>query len=216
MTEYDTSHKTAVLFPPTEIKTTLAAEIAKAGLTQVHVAETEKYAHATYFLNGGRETPHDGERHILVESRKDVTTHDQAPKMRAKEIADEAVKVIEEGTDFIFINFANADMVGHTGNHDAVIVAVEEVDVQLKRVVEAALVKGGVVFITADHGNAETSIDLVTGETHTAHTSNVVPAILTQKGVTLKNGTLADVAPTILKVMDVPQPEVMTGKSLIT
>ena len=216
MTEYDKAMKTAVLFPPSSITTTLAAEVSKAGLTQVHIAETEKYAHATYFLNGGRETPHEGERHILVESRKDVTTHDQAPKMRAKEIADEAVQEIENGVDFMFINFANADMVGHTGNREAVIVAVEEVDAQLKRVVEAATAKGGVVFITADHGNAETNVDLHTGEMHTAHTNNVVPAILTQQGVTLKNGTLADVAPTILQVMGLPQPAAMTGKSLMT
>jgi len=216
LTEYDKALKSAVLFPPSSITTTLAAEISKAGLTQVHIAETEKYAHATYFLNGGRETPHERERHVLVESRKDVTTHDQAPKMRAKEIADEAIQVIAEGTDFLFINFANADMVGHTGNRDAVILAVEEVDAQLKRVVEAATAAGGVVFITADHGNAETNIDPATGERHTAHTNNVVPAILTQKGVTLQNGTLADVAPTILRVMDLPQPSAMTGHSLAT
>lgn len=215
MTEYDKALKSAILFPPISITTTLAAEIANAKLTQVHVAETEKYAHATYFLNGGRETPHQGERHILVESRKDVTTHDQAPKMRAKEIADEAIQVINEGTDFLFINFANADMVGHTGNREAVIVAVEEVDAQLQRVVETATAAGGIVFITADHGNAETSIDPMTGERHTAHTNNVVPAILTQKGATLKNGTLADVAPTILQVMNLPKPRAMTGHSLI-
>ncbi len=216
MTEYDKALKSAVLFPPNSITTTLAAEISNAGLTQIHIAETEKYAHATYFLNGGRETPHEGERHILVESRKDVTTHDQAPKMRAKEIADEATRVIAEGADFLFINFANADMVGHTGNRDAVLIAVEEVDAQLKRVVEAATAAGGVVFITADHGNAETNVDPATGERHTAHTNNVVPAILTQKDVTLKNGTLADVAPTILRVMNLPQPSAMTGRSLRT
>lgn len=216
MTEYDKALKTAVLFPPTSITTTLAAEISNAGLTQVHIAETEKYAHATYFLNGGRETPHAGERHILVESRKDVTTHDQAPKMRAKEIADEAIQAMAEGTDFLFINFANADMVGHTGNREAVIVAVEEVDAQLKRVVETAMAAGGAVFITADHGNAETNIDPTTGERHTAHTNNVVPAILTQKGPALQNGTLADVAPTILHVMGLPKPSAMTGDSLVS
>lgn len=215
MTEYDKTIKSTVAFPPVGVVTTLAAQVSQAGLTQAHVAETEKYAHATYFLNGGRETPHEGERHILVESRKDVTTHDQAPKMRAAEIADKAVACIEQSTDFIFINFANADMVGHTGNRDAIIEAVEEVDAQLKRVVAAAQEKGGIVFITADHGNAETNVDPATGQKHTAHTNNLVPAILMKEGVSLQDGTLADVAPTILELLGLPKPSSMTGTSLM-
>lgn len=215
LTEYDSNLGAIVAFPPIAIETTLANEIAKAGLTQVHIAETEKYAHATYFLNGGTERPHAGEEHVLVESRKDVQTHDLAPEMKAKEIADKAIEYIEKGTDFMFINFANADMVGHTANVPALKIAVETIDRELKRVVEAVQLKGGVVFITADHGNAETNIDLITGERHTAHTVNVVPAIITLKDVQLNNGNLADVTPTILKLMGLDVPESMTGRDLI-
>ncbi len=216
MTQYDQAFECLVAFPPMGIDTTLAAEVSNAGLTQAHVAETEKYAHATYFLNGGRQEPHEGEKHILVESRKDVTTHDLAPLMRAEGIATEVVQEIEAGTAFIFINFANADMVGHTANQPAIIEAVEEVDRQLKRVVEAASAAGGVVFITADHGNAEMMIDPTTGEKHTAHTLNLVPAIITSASVTMKEaGTLADIAPTILTLMQLPIPAAMTGQNLI-
>jgi 2,3-bisphosphoglycerate-independent phosphoglycerate mutase len=215
LTEYDKNIPSIVAFPPNIITTTLAQEVSEAGLMQVHIAETEKYAHATYFLNGGRELPHPNEEHILVESRKDIATHDLAPKMRAKEIANKAVEYIEKGVDWMFINFANADMVGHTGNVHALIIALEEVDIQLKRVIEATLAHGGVAFITADHGNAEVNIDQHTGETHTAHTTNVVPVIITTPG-TLTNGTLADVTPTMLHLMHLPQPKVMTGKNLFT
>ncbi len=213
LTEYDKNIPSIVAFPPSVITTTLAQEVSQAGLTQAHIAETEKYAHATYFLNGGRELPHPNEEHILIESRKDIQTHDQAPKMRAKEIADKVIESLEKGIDFLFINFANADMVGHTGNAEALIVALEEIDAQLKRVIEATLSKGGIAFITADHGNAETNIDHETGETHTAHTSNVVPAIVTATG-TLTNGSLADVTPTMLHLMHLDQPAAMTGKNL--
>lgn len=213
MTEYDKSVKTHVAFPKVLIPTTLAAEISNAGLTQAHIAETEKYAHATYFLNGGLEKPHEGEEHLLVESRKDVATHDQAPEMRAKEITDAAIARIEHGVDFIFMNYANADMVGHTANKPAIVAAVETVDRELKRLVESAQKAGGVVFITADHGNAELNVDVESGEKHTAHTMNVVPAILTLHGM-LKNGGLSDVAPTILSLIGLPVPDVMTGKNL--
>ena len=217
MTQYDQSFECLVAFPPIGIDTTLAAEVSAAGLTQAHVAETEKYAHATYFLNGGRQEPHEGETHILVESRKDVPTHDLAPKMRAEGIADAVIQQIEAGTDFIFINFANADMVGHTANEAAIIEAVEEVDRQLKRVVEATSAAGGVVVITADHGNAETTIDSTTGEKHTAHTLNLVPAIVTERSLKmLGSGTLADIAPTVLSLFGLPQPRTMTGQSLIS
>ncbi len=214
LTEYDPNLKAYVAFAPNKIDTTIAAEISKAGLTQAHVAETEKYPHATYFLNGGREEPHEGEEHIMIESRKDVLTHDLAPEMKAKEIANAAISRINNGVDFIFINFANADMVGHTANKPAIITAVETIDHELGRVIGALKAKGGVAFITADHGNAEMNIDQATGERHTAHTLSVVPAILTEKGHTMHEGTLADIAPTILDLYGISIPKSMTGKSL--
>ncbi len=216
LTQYDQSFECQAMFPPEKIETTLAAEISKAGLTQAHVAETEKYPHATYFLNGGREEPHTGERHIMVPSRKDIPTHDLAPKMQAEGIANKVIESIESGDDFIFINFANADMVGHTANQPAIIAAVEEVDTQLKRVVTAAVDRGGIVMITADHGNAELMIDPITGEKHTSHTLNLVPVIITDTAVKVaERGTLADIAPTILEIMNLPVPKAMTGHSLI-
>ncbi|MDQ5957918.1 MAG: 2,3-bisphosphoglycerate-independent phosphoglycerate mutase, partial [Patescibacteria group bacterium] len=163
MTEYEKTLKAHVVFPPIPIETTLAAEISKAGLSQAHIAETEKYPHATYFLNGGRDEPHEGEAHILLDSRKDVPTHDLAPEMRAESIADKAVEEIAKGTNFIFINFANPDMVGHTANVPAIVEALEEVDTQLGRVYEAAQKTGAVLFVTADHGNAEVNVDKETG-----------------------------------------------------
>ena len=214
LTEYDPKLAAHVAFAPSRVETTLAAEISKAGLTQVHVAETEKYPHATYFLNGGQETPHAGEEFILVESRKDVLTHDLAPEMRAKEIADAAIARIESGVDFIFINFANADMVGHTANKPAIITAVETVDRELGRVVGALKARGGIAFITADHGNAELNVDQLTGDKHTAHTLNIVPAILTETGHVMHSGSLADIAPTILSLYGLPIPAMMTGKKL--
>ncbi|HSX25354.1 MAG TPA: 2,3-bisphosphoglycerate-independent phosphoglycerate mutase [Candidatus Andersenbacteria bacterium] len=216
MTQYDETFECLVAFPPRGIDTTLASEISKAGLQQAHIAETEKYPHATYFLNGGKQDPHEGEVHILVESRKDVPTHDLAPKMRAKEIADKAIEQIERGSDFLFINFANADMVGHTANQPAIIEAVEEVDQQLSRVAAAVEKKHGVLVITADHGNAEVMIDPITKEKHTAHTLNKVPAIITDAQYPMhSDGTLADIAPTVLYLMNIEKPASMTGKNLI-
>ncbi len=218
LTSYGTEYDTLVAFPPMEIDTTLAKEISNAGHTQAHIAETEKFPHATYFLNGGVENPYPGESHELLASRKDVQTHDQAPKMRAEAIADKAIEHIKKGTDFIFINWANPDMVGHTANVPAIIEAVEEVDLQLGRVVEALTANGGVAFITADHGNAEVNIDQETGIKHTSHTLNPVPAILTtpDKNIILKDtGTLADITPTILEIMKIKKPESMTGESII-
>ncbi len=225
-TEYSTEFKCLVAFPPAKIETTLAAEISKAALTQAHIAETEKFPHATYFLNGGREEPHEGEKHILLDSRKDVPTHDLAPKMRAEGIADKAIEEIAAGTDFIFINFANPDMVGHTAKVPAIIEAIEETDKQLRRVVEVLLARSkhantvGLAFVTADHGNAEVNVDPQTGTPHTSHTINPVPAILAgadaSAQITLRTGGgLADIAPTILKLLGLPQPKVMTGKSLV-
>lgn len=213
LTEYDSTQKTLVAFPQIRPETTIAEQLSRAGLTQAHLAETEKYAHATYFFNGGRQLPFPGEEHILVESRKDIKTHDQAPEMRAREIADKAIEALDKGTDFLFINFANADMVGHTGNVPAIITAVETVDRELRRVIEKTLALGGIAIVTADHGNAEQNIDVSTGETHTAHTVNRVPFIVTAP-CTLENGTLADIAPTALSLMRLPIPPEMTGKVL--
>lgn len=215
MTQYDKNLPALVAFPPVDIDTTLANEVSKAGLTQAHIAETEKYAHATFFLNCLHEGQYPGEEHILVESRKDIKTHDLAPEMRAKEVADKAIEQIEKGTDFLFINFANADMVGHTGKVDAIKVAIETVDRELKRVVESVLKKGGVAFITADHGNAEQNKNPKTGEPHTAHTTNLVPVVVTVPGKRLVNGTLADVAPTTLALLGIEKPVEMTGKILL-
>lgn len=217
LTEYSPEFKCLVAFPPIAIDTTIAKEVSEAGLTQAHIAETEKFPHATYFLNGGVEKPYPGEIHELLASRKDVPTHDLAPKMRAEAIAEKAIEYVNMGIDFIFINFANADMVGHSANVPAIIEAVEEVDLQLRRVVEIVERAGGVVFITADHGNAEVNFDLSTGVKHTAHTTNPVPAIVTKEGIKLRDGgTLADIAPTILSLMELKVPKGMTGKNLIS
>lgn len=215
LTEYCIDYICHVAFPPSNIEVTLGEEISKAGLKQSHIAETEKFAHATYFLNGGREKPYDGETDIMLPSRKDIKTHDEAPEMRAEGIADKAIEEIEKGIDFIFINFANADMVGHTANVPAIIKALETVDSQLKRVISALEKSGGIAFITADHGNAEINIDPVTGTKHTAHTTSPVPAILTSTEFILKDGGLADIAPTILSLFNIETPSQMTGRKLI-
>lgn len=228
LTEYDPELKADAAFPSVAIETTLAAEISRAGLSQAHIAETEKFPHATYFLNGGKKDPHEGEVHILLDSRKDVLTHDLAPKMRAEGIADKAIEEINKGTNFIFINFANPDMVGHTANVPAIIEALEETDKQLGRVVTALLNKKGTAFVTADHGNAETNIDQETGNKHTSHTINPVPAILVvpartpsfsppdgRAGKKGAGGGLSDITPTILSLFGISQPKSMTGKSLV-
>lgn len=221
MTEYHPDIEALVAFPPQKVDTTLAAEISKAGLKQAHIAETEKYGHVTFFFNGGRQTPHENEHHFVIDTRKDIPTHDFAPEMRAKEIANKAIERINEGDDFLVLNFANADVVGHTANKPALIQAIETVDRELKRVVEAVLGKNGCAIVTADHGNAELNVDEATGEKHTAHTTNLVPCILVSglepKTLNLKPTTssLADIAPTILELMHLPQPKSMTGQSLL-
>lgn len=217
MTQYDKNLKTEVIFKPVEIKTTLAKEISCAKLSQVHIAETEKFAHATYFLNGGEQKPYKGERHILIDSRKDVPTHDLAPEMKAKEIADATIKEIEKGTNFIFLNIANADMVGHTADKAAVKIAIESADTELGRVVVAAEAKGAVVFITADHGNAEINVDQVTGAKHTAHTTNPVPLIITDRHIKIASGklSLSSIAPSIITLFGLKVPKVMDAKKSI-
>ncbi|MEK7095361.1 MAG: 2,3-bisphosphoglycerate-independent phosphoglycerate mutase [Patescibacteria group bacterium] len=215
LTEYCADYICHIAFPPHDVHMTLGEEISKAGLQQAHIAETEKFAHVTYFFNGGREKPYPGERDLLLDSRKDIKTHDEAPEMRAESIADKAIEEIEKGTDFICINFANADMVGHTANVPAIIKSVETVDLQLKRVIDSLNQKGGVALITADHGNAEVNIDPITGTKHTSHTTNPVPCILTNTDYTIKNGGLADIAPTILALLDLPKASEMSGESLL-
>lgn len=215
MTEYDPTLVCPVAFPPVKIDTTLAKEISTAHLTQAHLAETEKFPHATYFLNGGVENPYPGEEHIMLPSRKDVPTHDLAPEMQADKIATKTVEQVKAGKDFIFVNIANADMVGHTANVPAIITAVEAADAALGKMVEAIEEAGGIAIITADHGNAEINKDPVTGEKHTAHTTSPVPVIITSTSHQIKDGTLADLAPTILKLLNLPIPASMTGSSLL-
>ncbi|MBK5215902.1 MAG: 2,3-bisphosphoglycerate-independent phosphoglycerate mutase [Candidatus Pacebacteria bacterium] len=216
MTSYGDDYPTLVAYSPIKVNTTLAKEISLADLTQVHIAETEKFAHVTYFFNGGEEGCYKGEEHALIPSRKDIKTYDLAPKMRAVEIADKTIEEIKKGTNFILINFANADMVGHTSEVPAIINAVEEIDVELGRIIKELKLNGGVACITADHGNAEINIDPTTGLKHTAHTSSPVPFILTDISKKLKEaGGLADVAPTILGLFDLKKPEEMTGESLM-
>ncbi|MCX6713472.1 MAG: 2,3-bisphosphoglycerate-independent phosphoglycerate mutase [Candidatus Vogelbacteria bacterium] len=215
MTEYDDDFHLPATFKLEKIEATLAGLISVAGLSQVHIAETEKFAHATYFLDGGREQPYPGEKQILIDSRKDVATHDQAPEMKAKEIADAALAEISAGTDFIFINFANADMVGHTANVPAIITAIETLDHELARVVEAVLAVGGVALVTADHGNAELNVDPLTGAPHTAHTTNPVPFILVGAEAKLKDsGSLANITTTVLSLLGQPKAKTMEDSLL--
>lgn len=215
LSTYDINLPTPIAYPKDKVKDTIAQEVSKAGLTQVHIGETEKFAHITYYLDGERNQPFPNETYELIPSRK-VATHDMAPQMRAKEIADKTIEHIQKGTNLIAINFANADMVGHVGKFEPTVEAIKVLDVELKRVIEALLANGGVAFITADHGNAEHMYDEDIHQTNTAHTLNPVPGILTMQGVKLKEeGTLADVAPTILALFGIPKPSEMTGNDLI-
>jgi 2,3-bisphosphoglycerate-independent phosphoglycerate mutase len=215
LTQYEADMDCAVAFPPITIAHTLAEEIARAGIRQVHIAETEKYAHVTYFFNGGKEITYNLEEHILVHSRKDVPTHDLAPKMRAHEITDKVIAEMEDDIGFILVNYANPDMVGHTANVPAIIEAVEEVDFELGRISTELHKKNYTVIIIADHGNAELNVDQETGIKHTAHTTNPVPCIITDKQITIRDGGLSDVAPTILGFMGLEKPADMTGTSLV-
>ncbi|MFQ3622667.1 MAG: 2,3-bisphosphoglycerate-independent phosphoglycerate mutase [Acetobacteraceae bacterium] len=205
------------LFPPQKLTGLLGEVVAEAGRTQLRIAETEKYPHVTYFLNGGREDVFPGEERILVPSPK-VATYDLQPEMSAPEVTSKAVEAIASGRfDLIVLNFANPDMVGHTGHLAAAIRAVEAVDEGLGRIAEAVRKAGGALLVTADHGNAEQMRDPATGGPHTAHTLNRVPAILCggPAGASLRDGRLADVAPTLLSLLGLPKPEAMTGESLI-
>ncbi len=205
------------LFPPVELSETLGEIVAKAGLKQLRIAETEKYAHVTFFFNGGEERLFPGEERILVPSPK-VATYDLQPEMSAYEVTDKLVAAIESDRfDLVVVNFANTDMVGHSGDLNAAIKAVEAVDRCLGRLRAAVEAKGGALLITADHGNAETMQDPETGEPHTAHTLNRVPVIVLGAGSRrVVDGKLADVAPTLLELMGLPKPAAMTGRSLLS
>jgi 2,3-bisphosphoglycerate-independent phosphoglycerate mutase len=214
MTDYGKEYNCPIAFPPVKIDTTLGKIISENNMTQAHIAETEKFAHATYFLNCGEEKPYEGEEQILIQSPKGVLTYDLAPKMSAEKVADQAIGQIKKGTDFIFVNFANPDMVGHTSNVPAIIIAIEETDKQLGRILEVLHINNGIACVTADHGNAEMNIDPITGLRHTAHTTSLVPFIITDMEKSLHEGTLADVAPTVLELFNIKKPTEMTGKSL--
>jgi 2,3-bisphosphoglycerate-independent phosphoglycerate mutase len=218
MTEYDKDFRdVAVIFTKDNIRMTLGETLEKAGCTQIRIAETEKYPHVTFFFSGGREAEFAGERRILVPSPK-VATYDLQPEMSAPGLRDALVPELRAGSaDFVVLNFANADMVGHTGSMEAAIRAVETVDACLKDVVEAALAGGYALLITADHGNAD-KMRNPDGSPNTAHTTNPVPVWLIdprRKDGTLKNGKLADLAPTLLTLMGLPVPEEMTGNVLV-
>jgi 2,3-bisphosphoglycerate-independent phosphoglycerate mutase len=223
MTEYEKGLPVEIAFENDDVSVPLAKVISDAGLRQLHVAETEKYAHVTFFFNGGREEPFPGEDRFLAPSPKEVPTYDLKPEMNAYGIRDGILKALADDTyDFIIVNFANADMVGHTGVIPAVIKAVETIDECLGAIVPEVLAKGGAVLITADHGNAEQLIDPATGGPHTAHTTNPVPCILVAApGIGLDNATLrsggrlSDVAPTVLDLLGLSLAPDMTGKSLI-
>ena len=218
MVEYSTRHNEymTTVFPPRDIVNTLGSWVAQKGLRQFRLAETEKYPHVTFFLNGGKEAPEPGEDRFMAKS-PDVATYDLMPEMSSVEVTDRFVAAIAAGYDLIVTNYANPDMVGHTGDLDAAIRACEAVDRGLARVVAALDKAGGAMIVTADHGNCETMIDPVTGGPHTAHTLNPVPVILVggPRGARLRNGRLADLAPTLLDLMGLPRPAEMTGESLL-
>jgi 2,3-bisphosphoglycerate-independent phosphoglycerate mutase len=220
MTEYSQALKPFIeaLLPPVPLANVLGEVVERAGRRQLRIAETEKYAHVTFFFNGGREKPFEGEERILVPSPK-VATYDKQPEMSAAKVTDKLVEAIDSGAfDFIVVNYANADMVGHTGNMGAAIAAVEAVDSCLGRLVRAVALAGGVLFVTADHGNAELMRNPETGAPHTAHSLSKVPAILVNPppGVALlAKGRLADIAPTMLALLGLSIPDEMSGRSLM-
>jgi len=220
MTEYSVEHNQwmQVLFPPEDLKNIFGEVVANAGLTQLRIAETEKYAHVTFFFNGGKETLFPKEERILVPSPK-VATYDLKPEMSAYEVTDKLVDAINNDRfDVIIVNYANGDMVGHTGVMAAAVKAVEAVDSCVGRVAQAVKAKGGVMFITADHGNAEQMVDPKTGAPWTAHTATPVKAVLVNAPADVKglsDGRLCDVAPTLLEILGLPQPPEMNGHSLL-
>jgi 2,3-bisphosphoglycerate-independent phosphoglycerate mutase len=216
MTQYQSDFDCPVAFPERDVREVVAEVLAEHGIRQLHMAETEKYAHVTYFFNGGREEEFAGEARILVPSPRDVPSYDFKPEMSAAEVADRFCAEIGDGYGFGVVNFANPDMVGHTGVIPAVVHAVETTDAQLGRVVDAVHAAGGVCLVTADHGNAEQMLEPDGVSPHTAHTTNPVPLILTDTGGSLAGpGELADLMPTALELLGVRKPPEMTGRSLV-
>jgi len=218
MVDYSEAHNAFMdtVFPKQKIANTLGEWAAKHDLKQFRLAETEKYPHVTFFLNGGRETPEVGEDRFMPKS-PNVATYDMQPEMSSVEVTDHFVTAIEDGYDLIIVNYANPDMVGHTGDLDAAMKACEAVDQGLARVLTALEAAGGAMVITADHGNCETMVDVATGGPHTAHTTNLVPVAVIggPAGATLADGRLADIAPTLLDLLGLDAPPEMTGQSLI-
>ncbi|MEL6450357.1 MAG: 2,3-bisphosphoglycerate-independent phosphoglycerate mutase [Pseudomonadota bacterium] len=216
MADYSEAHKAymTTVYPKPEIVNTLGAWVARAGLRQFRLAETEKYPHVTFFLNGGEEAPEPGEDRAMPKS-PGVATYDLQPEMSSVEVTDRFIEAIEAGYDLIVVNYANPDMVGHTGDLDAAIAACEAVDAGLARVLPVLAQAGGAMILTADHGNCEVMIDPYTGAPHTAHTTNLVPVALIGRDAGLNAGRLADLAPTILALMGLDQPVEMTGQSLL-
>ena len=217
MTTYDeTMPNVVVAFKQEDLSNTYGEYVSKQGLKQLRIAETEKYAHVTFFFNGGKEAQYEGEDRILVPSPK-VETYDMKPEMSAYEVTEKLLNAINSKEyDTIILNYANPDMVGHTGNFEAAVKAVETIDECVGKVVEAVEAQNGVLIITADHGNIEQMIDYKTGEPHTAHTTNPVPlALVGMENVKLRDGILADLAPTMLDIMNIEKPKEMTGESII-
>ena len=219
MTQYDETFKVPVAYAPREIRRILGEVTSESGVRQLRIGETEKYAHVTYFFNGGEEKKFPGEERILIPSPRDVATYDLKPEMSAREVTESLVKYVrQQDVGLVIANYANADMVGHTGNFEASVRAVEVIDECLGKVVDAAMSKKGKVVITADHGNIEQLIDYDTGMPHTAHTTNLVPVILVddeRRKCRLTQGSGVDIAPTLLQLLQLPQPKEMTGRSLI-
>jgi 2,3-bisphosphoglycerate-independent phosphoglycerate mutase len=216
MTSYDETFPYPVLFEDKPLRATLGEVVSGAGIRQIRMAETEKYAHVTYFFNGSEEKPFPLEDRVLVPSSK-VATYDLKPEMSANELTDEAVRRLSDDTyGFFVLNYANADMVGHTGVIEAAVKAVETVDQCLGRLIEVVRRRSGTVIVTADHGNADQMIDYETGGPHTAHTMHPVPILVMGPGpYRIRSGILADVAPTLLEIMGLPAPKEMDGKSLV-
>jgi len=217
MTQYDEKiHGVAVAYPPHFPEQTFGETISKLGLKQLRIAETEKYAHVTFFFNGGVEQVFPGEERILIPSPKEFPTYDLIPQMSAYKVADAACKEILSGKhDIVIINFANCDMVGHTGIYDAAIQAVQTVDECVGKIKDAVEQTGGYLVVTADHGNAEIMLQEDGIHPHTAHSLYPVPFIVSGADVTLKPGRLADITPTLLDLLGLEQPELMTGESLL-
>jgi 2,3-bisphosphoglycerate-independent phosphoglycerate mutase len=217
MTRYREDLGCPVAFGEQVVVNTVAEVLSRSGARQLHVAETEKYAHVTYFFNGGVETEWEGEARILVPSPRDVPSYDRKPEMSAAEVAERFAAAIGDGYRFAVVNFANPDMVGHTGSIPAVITAVETVDRCLGAVVEAVRAAGGVCFVTADHGNAEIMLEPDGVSPHTAHTTSPVPLIVTDEGLAVSpKGELSDLAPTMLSLLGLPLPPEMTGSTIAT